>query len=364
MEVQEVFAIGVGPRKKTPAEKRAAYRKKMDIKRKERMKKESKIIQRFYRTAGTRAPEYPTVLGKQWLNLIGKQWLILPDAPTSERNTIYWAGKNIVEIMVNLRKKNDKASQKIAIKNQRLRNAFSALARRWLLKRAKQGNDEDLVTGDVPVNPVILFDWKSRTKYVFEASTIRKDIVSRLLNSTACFYPKPLTPRNPYTNMPVTLAQFYSIVRQLRARGCTHWTIEALYSTGYYIDIFQDEMYRKLKNTILKNLFTDHGNSEGISVVLDFIEDRFKNTTVIYEGENVGIIFEEAAYRWALENRASHPHICAWRSLAYEYHKIATQNSDKEENIVRQARALCLASDCIKKLFESSSSSNSSNNTP
>lgn len=348
MESQEPFAIGVGGRKKTAAEKRAAFRKKMDAQRRERLKKESIAMEKLYKRRVLHRPE------THYLNLFGKQWLILPGVSGEMRNTIYWAGKNIVQIMNTLSKKRNKPCRKIAIQNQRLRNAFSALARIWILKKAKQGNDEDLVTGEVPSNPIILFDWAARTKYVFEPATIRKDIVSRLLTSTAVFFPKPQYPRNPYTNIPLTHAQFHSIVRQLRAHGCTHWAIEALYSVGYYMSIFKDEMYIKLKNTILKNLFTDHDNSEGITLMIEFMEDRFNAN---------GIIFEEDVHRWALENKPSHPYISAWRELAYMHHKDTT-NDIKEQYIVRQARALCLTSDYIKIIYEKSSNSNSSANTP
>jgi hypothetical protein len=349
METRETFAIGVGGRKRTAAEKRAAHRQKLDAQRRERLKRESKIMERLYKARALRRPE------PLYLNLLDKQWLILPDVPAEMRSTIYWAGKNIVQIMTTLSKKRNKTCKKIAIQNQRLRNAFSALARAWILKKARQGNDEDLVTGEMPANPIILLDWASRTKYVFEPTTIRKDIVSRLLASTATFFPKPQCPRNPYTNMALTDGQLDSIIRQLRAKGCTHWAIEALYSSGYFINIFKDEMYMKLKSNILKNIFTDHGNSEGITVTLEFIEDRFNGN---------GIIFNEDAYRWALENKQSHPHLSAWRSLAYMHHKDRA-NDVKEEYISRQARALCLASECIKTLYDhSSSNSNSSADTP
>ena len=72
----------------------------------------------------------------------------------------------------------------------------------------------------------------------------------------------------------MTAGQFYSIVKQLRSMGMTHWTLEALYSVEYNIKIFGDEMYIKLKNTILRSLFSNHKSITGMEVVLEFIEDE------------------------------------------------------------------------------------------
>ena len=341
----ESFAIGRGPRRPTRDEKLRAYRKAVDKRRKERLRAQNRA----------KSSKFTRPLVSYGLDLDAKQWLIIPGVTAEARNFIYYAGKNIVEIMTSVRIKNGRRFRTTIFKNQRVRNAFSALARRWLFKRAKQGNEEDLVTGEAPVKPVTLFDWPSRTKYVFEASTIRRDMMIRLLTSTAGFFPKPQYPRNPYTNMVLRQSEFHSILQQLRAYGYTHWTLEGL-ASYYCIDTFGHEMFFKLKATIVKNLFADHTNPDGIARVMEFMAERFDDNDKP---------FYVPLFRWALENKPLHPIIISWRNICYDFYTTDSSNTVKLNHISRQAEFLCGTSHILQALRDkTTSSSNSSANTP
>lgn len=258
------------------------------------------------------------------------RWCILPNLPPGMGLFLFHAGKTIVRVLAAINKKKRSLQLqttkdlfttpmtltvpimnqcvRAARVNQRLRVAFGALARRWLSTRLKRGNEEDLLTGEIPSNPITLVDWKSRTKYSFDPKTIMKDMVARLHMSTCVIFPKPALPRNPYTNVNMSIAQFYSVLNQLRRMGHVHWALEALLSCGYDAKRFESEMYMKLRLNILRKVFLDPNNSEGDGVLLDFIEDEYSANSVPYPSHK---------YTLAFRHVPQHKHIMKWKSLYY-----------------------------------------------
>jgi hypothetical protein len=226
----------------------------------------------------------------------------------------------------------------IVYKNQRLRTAFAHLARRWIWKRFKQGNQEDLMTGEIPKSPVTLVDWASRSSYIFEPRTICRDMVQRLLMTTYGGFPKPLLPRNPYTNTDMTEGQFYNVMRQLRQHGITHWILEALYSTNYSVAQMEKEMYFKLRYHSLKQSFANPADAHGQALLIEYIEDEHAFHGKIYRGD---------VYKWAMENAPTSSRMTSWRSLCYMHHRLQIdilQPDEKEVEKKKIERASCLAS--------------------
>jgi hypothetical protein len=335
--IGQQFAMGV-VRKKTKQQKKDEARKARDQRIKERQKEDDIAIENYYKRIGlVRRPEYtPKFIIKN------RRWLLLPQVPMYVSIFMYHAGDNLTEILETIQRrrkqKHDVEKMKymmvIARKNQRVRTAFGALARRWIRSRLQAGNDEDLVTGCSPVQPMVLTDWKNRRRYVFEPQTIMKDMVTRLQMSHCTLFPKPKFPRNPYTNTDMTAGQFFSLVKQLRAAGFAHWTVEALYSVEYNLKIYEQEMYFKLKNTILHGLFSNHRDAAGIELVLEFIEDE-------HQGHRLHC--DDELYKWALENVPSHHHIVAWRNLCYKHYKIGNTipPHPDADSIALESRYLC-----------------------
>jgi hypothetical protein len=313
------FAIGT-VRKRTRQQIRNDLRKKRELKRKETLHKEWREEYTYVYRRLCKGRINVRVLYK-YPFIPTQRWLILPNIHHTIHNFIYKSGNTIPHILNRIKRKTNcyddktflKSCRAVALRNQRVRNAFGSLARRWIRSKFRPGNDEDLVTGEKPVTPITLTVWSSRRKYVFEPGTIFKDMITRLTMSLCVFFPNPKLPRNPYTNILMTQGQFFNIIKQLRAKGYTHWTLEALYSVDYDIARFEKEMYVKLKNTILKSLFSRHHDAAGIRLVLEFIEEEHMVHKKHYERE---------LYDWAILGVPLHPHISAWRNLCYKYHTI------------------------------------------
>ena len=195
------------------------------------------------------------------------------------------------------------------------------------------------MTGDVPVTPVRLVDWSTRSIYTFEARTIARDMITRLTMSHCDFFPWPKEPRNPYTNERLTEGQFYSVARQLRACGETHWAIDALYSAKYNMKEFERDMYMKLKRTIHNSVFANPRGDVAKQILLEYIKEEHKMNDKPYERE---------IYEWAVETIPHHFSVHEWRLQCSKYYSVIHFPTEKEkddeakEKIDEKTRRLCV----------------------
>jgi hypothetical protein len=221
-------------------------------------------------------------------------------------------------------------------KNQKLVNTFRPFLTRWLRRRFKNGNEEDLMTGEAPVYPVTLSVWSQRTNYMFEPTTILRDIVERLLSHSYLF-PKYLMPRNPYTNCIMSENEFRCVMDQLRRAGHSHWALEGLLASGYDADTFKGRFGSTVKNHIFTKEFKNP-SADTQDVIYDFIDSHHtKNNQT----------FSNHLYKWGLANQQNHPRIRAWIQLCRDYHMILyTDGNGKNytaetERINKFAAQLC-----------------------
>lgn len=226
-----------------------------------------------------------------------------------------------------------------AIKNQQIRNAFGVLARRWIRSKLSVKNTEDLVTGEAPLASVSLTDWRSRSIYIFEAKTILRDMLSRLLMSYAQFFPDPKVPRNPYTNSELSEGQFYSVLKQLKNLGETHWALEALYSSKYNLKEFENDMYTKLKRNIHNSIFSNPTSEVAKDVLLGFIDDQHSEHDATYEKD---------IYGWAVEDIPHHFRLHEWRIQCAKFYALrhfpgeALENAKEKDRILAATKRLCV----------------------
>lgn len=207
----------------------------------------------------------------------------------------------------------------LASDNQRMRTAFQNLARRWLMKHIKHSNEEDLHTGEVPKKLVTIYDWKKRCVYNFEAATILRDMTSRLMNHSYLF-PKFLLPRNPYTNIDLSMLEFYAVMKQLRAHGLTNWKLEALLETRYNMAAFKEKFADSVRHEIIDRQFNDLSSEETIDIILEFVEDQH----AIH-----GCAFNRFIYRWILENtKCTSVRILFWIKTCKKYNMLSATCHD------------------------------------
>jgi len=275
------------------------------------------------------------------INLFAKPWLLIPAPEFHMEYILLRAGNTIVEVMQclceELRKQmkptylsfthhTPESRMKLmmdcinfAKKNQKMRVAFRALLLRWLSKRIRPGNEEDLMTGEVPQKLVTLMAWSERREYAFEASTILRDMTERLLQHSY-FFTKFSKPRNPYTNVELTQGQFFSIMKQLKAVGVTNWIVEALYNVKYDMEAFKKQYGMAVKVEIINRQFKNTNATETKDSIHDFIDDQHDDN---------GFRFNSSLYQWALANAQHLPRMKEWISLCKEYYMAIATISEK-----------------------------------
>ena len=194
-------------------------------------------------------------------------------------------------------------------RNIRFRWNMKRLIGAWILRRlCKLGNKEDPCTLEPPVTPIRVVDWSQRRIYQFEARSILHDIRTRLLLNDGLFHePKP--PRNPFTNLPLTSLQLYSIHQQARRARVSDWVLEGLADQGYKVCKFVKKYEGALKQEMLQKLFRHEYTSNAmIEIQLDFI---IEHHDICNKDCN------EAVYLWGLKHSPEMAPLKQWRTLCY-----------------------------------------------
>lgn len=216
-------------------------------------------------------------------------------------------------------------------KNQSVRFSMKQLLLLWKLRRTTQMNDDDISTMEPPKKKIIVHSADLRNKYVFEANTLLKDSLSRLtLNEE--FFPKPMYPRNPFTNQSLTYGQLLSVHRQFRSHGITHWIWEAFFKSKFCLHSLLDSFSSPLKVHSINAFFSDKSDHLSQSYVADFIESRY----VARKVSNIPYYIK--IYDWASIFHSSHPHMVEWRKLSCKYWILLTMYDEEVADCDMQLR--------------------------
>jgi hypothetical protein len=219
-------------------------------------------------------------------------------------------------------------------KNMKVRMCMKKLMNRWKMKRMRIINDVDIVTQEVPVKPVYLRCWATKTIYQFEASTILRDSVIRLMNHD-CLFLEPKYPRNPFINSDLTYGACMSLHEQMRAAGVTHWLWEAYADSDFELEILCKKFQIPMKLECLNSMLKDTKSYMTIDFVMDFILGEYTYHSAPAPTESAVIL--------TLSNTWTHPTIASWVKLCTEFW-IAEISYDirGKENVHRKSRHLII----------------------
>lgn len=220
----------------------------------------------------------------------------------------------------------------VLFQNQQVRFAFKRLLTEWVCKRRiKEINDMDIVTCEIPRQPIHILYWPARSQYVFEARTLHKDMVERLLHHDDLWI-HPLSPRNPFTNMNMSPWDVHRCIQKCRAYGLTHWTTEAFHSCQYNLEIFQRNYTIPLKLSALRRMF--QGNELGQDTkefLIDFIEQ---------EHGHFEIAFHDSVYRWALDKIPTNKIVQEWIRICKLFYELHITIRDAGELDLKQIKLI------------------------
>lgn len=138
----------------------------------------------------------------------------------------------------------------------KIKRMMQTICRRWLYRKCMKNvmNTEDVVTMEVPKNPVYVINFERRCSYVYDASTLRKAINHRLLSCDYMFA-TPLYPLNILSNEEFTYMQSVSIYNQLKAYGACSWALERFKVYGFDLKMFETKCSQQLKLAAIDNHF-------------------------------------------------------------------------------------------------------------
>jgi len=159
--------------------------------------------------------------------------------------------------------------------NQKLRQLFKKLVNAWKKRRFTIMNDVDLVTQEIPIHPVLIYDWSSKKIHQFEAATILRDSVIRLLHHDNLFL-NPHMPRNPYINTNLAYGTCLSIHEQLRNSGKTHWVWESFAASRFNLSTLLLNFEIPLQIECLNRLLKNNVEYDTREIVADFIAGEYE----------------------------------------------------------------------------------------
>jgi hypothetical protein len=154
-------------------------------------------------------------------------------------------------------------------------------------------NTEDIITLEVPKQPVYVINFHKRFTYVYEAETLKRSITSRLLISDWMFE-NPEMPLNVLSNQPFTIGQFISIYSQLKSYGVFSWIFDRFRSCEFKILKFKLRYKHELRMKAIESHFKNEPENCKDTAIDFFVTsalnfglshisiERFKNLYEIY----------------------------------------------------------------------------------
>jgi hypothetical protein len=204
-----------------------------------------------------------------------------------------------------------------------LRRQFKILLHHWMSKKLlKTVNQEDPVTFEVPANPVGIINWSTRKRYVFEGSTLMRDITQRLLCHDS-YFQDPQCPRNPLTNLPLTQAQVLSVWNQLRTANASS-AFANFRQARFDMSRFCEEFSAPLQLHALRSAFKDLTDVDVQERILDFIH-------YCYDQESIDCYSN--VYLHCLRHYPHNPVMKKWITICLRYYEVYIVHAANPEKL-------------------------------
>lgn len=196
--------------------------------------------------------------------------------PSSIQHSITEAGKNSLIGGGSFKKQVRDALYTI----QSLRFILRKFLLRWLYKRLVPCTTEDIFTLEPIKQPVYVVVWKSRHVYSFEVKTLHRAVTQSLLHASGMFA-NPLRPKNPLTNIPLSLGQLISVWNTFISASIPLSSAISQYrSVHYNHERFFEEYGTVLSVSSMKRCIMNPFDIEGGEYLLDFIEAAYEYNAI------------------------------------------------------------------------------------
>ena len=268
------------------------------------------------------------------------------NSPSSVEHAINIADENTLFGGIGLKREIETEIYKI----QSARWILRRFALRWLFKRLVKCNEEDIVTLEAIKRPIHIVDWPKRCMYSFEIDTLHKDITNKLLDISDMF-PNPLYPKNPLTNMNLSMPQIISVWNTLTCSTISlSWAVTAFRSVKFNQRKFADDYSLPLQISSMKKCLLNHLDPYSEEYILDFIKNAYEINNIRLTHRVLGAI-EDAIYSYKDLDI-----LREFRLRCYEYNYILLTTKDETDFTSRKKlnsiylSCLPIIQECIKLL--------------
>lgn len=215
----------------------------------------------------------------------------------------------------------------------RLRRAMRNVLSRWRCYHIdKKKHDEiDPITLCEPEKPIVLYSWKAKRKFVFDAKSIAIHIETQLLHQNDGFT-SPLMPRNPWSNVEFTYIEMVSLYLQIKKYGELRWGLCTLHDCKFdKMNWFQMHQQALIVKALKQSIYTIQS-----SHIREMIEDFI--ITMLNE---IGVVitnYHRTIYHLGLIHLHDHWYIQKWKQICIKYYDFIRYQIEPHFSIVHNVR--------------------------
>jgi len=202
------------------------------------------------------------------------------------------------------------------LQEMRLRRVFRCLVQRWRIRRIhrKEVISTDPITLAEPKKPVELYDFRARTRYRFDASSLATWIESNLTYAEGGFS-VPMNPRNPWTNQELTYVQLITIYNQLKAHGELRWAFTTYRAFDFHRSKWQLYHSSALTMSAIRTGLLQLDSYDAREMLEDFIVTKMED---LHQAPNQRTI---RVYQRAMIRVPDHWYLQEWKAVAFLHYE-------------------------------------------
>ncbi len=210
--------------------------------------------------------------------------------------------------------------------DRKLKWQFRRLLLAWRIRKIDKSTPSsiDPITLFPPENPFEVYDMAAKRKYVFDSKNLYRSITQYLLTQEYSF-PKPIEPKNLFTNIPFTYAQLVSIYMKLKKLGHCSWVLSSLKSCNFNIDRWKLFNNSAITMHAIKENLNRLDTQDGRYQLYNYIKDRAFDCDLPCEDEDITF------FRIGLMRYPNHPLLQGMKANAIAYYEMDHFNLHAEE---------------------------------
>lgn len=210
--------------------------------------------------------------------------------------------------------------------DRKLKWQFRRLLLAWRIHKIDKSTPSsiDPITLFPPEDPFEVYDMPAKRKYIFDSKNLYRSITQYLLTQSYSF-PKPIEPKNLFTNTPFTYSQLVSIYMNLKKLGHCSWALSSFKSHNFNLERWKLFNNSAITMHAIKENLSRLDTQDGRYQLYNYIKDRAFDADLPYEDEDL------TYFRIGLTRYPNHPLLQSMKANAVAYYEMDHFNLQAEE---------------------------------